>query len=336
LASIFRKREVTDPEVAAFIAGQPTYLFQEPAWGQVVGTLGFPMAYYCLEEDGRIVLAHLAARVRLGFFHLLCGGLPYGFAAGDVSRHDEFLRLLADAAQAEGIHRIRLSRNFYDPPLSPEGYVVREHIQQVLHLAGRGEDEVWDSLKGRVRRDIRLAERRGVVVESATDAAARDILFEMYCQTMARNETYVVWQRSMIEKMWELIIQPGQGEMLIGRHEGEPLAGMVTFYSGRRCFYFLGASSGTKRNLCPNDAVIWEAIRRALARGCEDFDFMICSRSDQHLIDFKAKWGTTSYPFRFYEKDLRWLPCRLWNIAFAVARTKVGGAVLRKLRRKGT
>ena len=335
MAGVLRKRGLDDPEVEAFLAGRETYLFQEPVWGEVLSSLGYPLAYWCLEDEGRIVVAQQMALVRLGFFRLLCGGLPYGFAAGDMSRHEEFVRLLEGAARAEGVHRIRLSRNHYDPPFEPEGYRVREHVLHILHFAGRTEDEVWKAFKSRVRRDVRLAQRRAVVIESADMPESRDELFQMYCDTMARNRTIVTWRRAMIEKMWDLLVGPGQGEMLLARLEGEPLAGMVTLYSGRRCFYFLGASSGTHRNLCPNDAVVWEAMRRALARGCEVFDLMTSSRDDAPLIEFKAKWGATRHPFYFYERDLSCWRCRLFDAAYWVVRTRVGGALLRFLKGRG-
>ena len=335
MAAEVRERQLDDPEIEAFLAGRETYLFQEPVWGEVLASLGFSLAYYCLEDEGRILLVHQMARVRLGFFNLLCGGLPYGFAAGDMSRHEEFVRLLAGSARAEGIHRIRLSRNCYDPPLEPEGYRVREHVLHILHFDGRTEEEVWKDFKSRIRRDVRLAQRRGVAIESANTPDARDELFHMYCDTMARNRTVVTWRRGMIEKAWDLLVSRGLGEMLIARYEGEPVAGMVTLYSGPRCFYFLGASSGTHRNLCPNDAVVWEAIRRALARGCGVFDFMTSSRDDAPLMEFKAKWGATQHPFYFYERDLSCWRCRLFDAAYWVVRTRVGGALLLFLKGRG-
>ncbi|HET6441159.1 MAG TPA: GNAT family N-acetyltransferase [Phycisphaerae bacterium] len=329
------KRRSDDAEVADFLAGQDTYLFQEPVWGEVLASLGFSLAYYCLEDEGRIVLAHQMARVRVGFFDLLCGGLPYGFAVGDMSRHEEFVRLLVEAVRAEGVHRIRLSRNYYDPPLEPEGYRVREHVLHILNFDGRTEDQVWKDFKSRVRRDVRLAERRGVAIESADSPEARDELFHMYCDTMARNRTIVTWRRAMIEKMWDLLVSRGRGEMLLARYEGEPVAGIVTLYSARRCFYFLGASSGAHRSLCPNDAVVWEAMHRALARGCEVFDLMTSSRDDVPLMEFKAKWGATQHPFYFYEKDLSPMRCRLFDLACWAVRTRVGGALLRLVKGRG-
>jgi hypothetical protein len=334
LATTVQQRAVDDPGVAEFLRGQAAYVFQEPVWLRVLATLGYQVEYYTLEEGGRIVLAQPAARMQLGFFRLLYCGLPYGGPAGDVSRTAEFLEALRPVARREGFHRVRLSHNFYDPdPGDLPGCQVQEAVQQVLHLAGRTQDEVWEALKSRTRRDVRLAERRGVVVESASDAAARDELFGMYTRTMARNETFVVWKRQMIEAMWHLLVAPGGGEMLLAKHEGQTLAGLVSIYSGKRCFYFLGASSRQMRNLCPNDAVIWEAIRRAHARGCEDFDLMIAAAEDAPLIEFKSKWDSTQHPFRFYESDLSTVWCWAWNVSFRILRTPLGGRLARLLRR---
>ena len=327
------KRQSDDAEVADFLAGQDTYLFQEPVWGQVLSSLGHEAAYYCLEDGGRIVLAQPVLHMRLGFFHLLYGGLPYGFAVGDLSRYQELTAGIARTARAEGVHRIRLSRCACDPDITPAGHVPQEHLQHVLHFGGRSEEEVWRDLKRRVRHDVRVAQGRGVVVKDAVGEADRDTIFRMYCQTMARNRTYIVWPRALIEEVWRLLVEPGRGEMMISWHDGEPLAAMITFYDGPRCFAFLGASSGTKRNLRPNDLLFWEAMKRAMARGCQDFDFMMSSRDDEPLIAFKDKWGATRHPFLFFEKDLAWLRCWVWNLAFRAARTRPGGAVLRWLRR---
>ncbi|MGB2753822.1 MAG: GNAT family N-acetyltransferase [Phycisphaerae bacterium] len=334
MAAEVRKRRLDDPQVGEFLARQETYLFQEPVWGRVLESLGYEVAYYCLEDEGgRIVLAQPAIYLRLGFFNLLYGGLPYGFAVGDLSRHQELADGIARVARAEGTHRVRLSRCTCDPDITPAGYVPQEHLQHVLHFGGRSEEEVWRDLKLRVRHDVRVAQGRGVVVKDAVGEADRDTIFRMYCQTMARNRTYVVWPRGLMEAMWRFLVEPGRGEMMISWHDGEPLAAMITFYDGPRCFAFLGASSGTKRNLRPNDALFWEAIKRAMARGCQDFDFMMSSRDDGALIAFKDKWGATRHPFLFFEKDLAWLRFRAWNLAFRAARTRPGGAVLRWLRR---
>ncbi|HUX02409.1 MAG TPA: GNAT family N-acetyltransferase [Phycisphaerae bacterium] len=333
MAADVRKRGLDDPEVAGFLARHETYLFQEPVWGRVLSSLGHEAAYYCLEEGNRIVLAQPVLHMRLGFFHLLYGGLPYGFAVGDLSRYQELAAGTARTARAEGAHRVRLSRCAHDPDVAPAGYAVHEHVQHMLHFGGRSEEEVWQGFKRRVRHDVRVAMGRGVVVRDAVGEEDRDTIFRMYCRTMARNRTYIVWPKNLIEEVWRLLVEPGRGEMMISWHDGEPLAAMITFYGGRRCFAFLGASTGAKRNLRPNDILFWEAMKRAVARGCEDFDFMMSSCDDKALIAFKDKWGAERRPFLFFEKDLSHLRCLAWNVAFRAARTPPGGAVLRWLRR---
>ncbi len=335
MATELRKLGPDDPAVVEFLAAHETYVFQEPAWLAAMAALGHEVAYYALTDGGDLVLAQPAVRMRLSFFRLLYCGLPYGGPVGDVSRTPDLADRLAGAARREGIHRLRFSRNHYDPPLDLPGARVREHVQQVLHFGGRDRDALWADFKKRVRRDVRLAERRGVEVDEARTPEARDAIFRMYAATMVRNESFAVWSREMLEVVWRRLVEPGRGQFLVARHEGEPLAGMLLLFSGPRCFYFLGASSGAKRTLCPNDALIWDAITRAMDRGCEDFDFMISSRDDQALIDFKAKWGTERHPFRFHERNVRPVWCACWDLAFKVAQTHWGAKLVRRMRGGG-
>ena len=99
MPSEIQKRDVHDAELQQFLAGQSAYIFQQPAWSQVLQSLGFQVSYYCLVDGGRIVLAQPTARMRLVFFRLLYCGLPYGLAVGDLSRFGEFAALFPEVAR---------------------------------------------------------------------------------------------------------------------------------------------------------------------------------------------------------------------------------------------
>ncbi len=66
----------------------------------------------------------------------------------------------------------------------------------------------------------------------------------------------------------------GVGEMtwLLAEHEGALLAAIALFALGRMAWYIWGASSDEGRNLMPNHALQWAAMRRAIARGCRIYD----------------------------------------------------------------
>ena len=59
---------------------------------------------------------------------------------------------------------------------------------------------------------------------------------------------------------------------LLAEHAGELLAAIAVFALGPTAYYMWGASSDSGRNLMPNHAVQWAAIRWARAQGCGAYD----------------------------------------------------------------
>jgi lipid II:glycine glycyltransferase (peptidoglycan interpeptide bridge formation enzyme) len=94
-------------------------------------------------------------------------------------------------------------------------------------------------------------------------------------------------------------IGPGAVELklLLARHEGDLLAGIIVALHGEAATYLYGASSDLKRNLMPAYGLQWEAIRLARRRGCRTYDlFGIPPSSDpghpmHGLYRFKTGFG---------------------------------------------
>ena len=59
---------------------------------------------------------------------------------------------------------------------------------------------------------------------------------------------------------------------LLAEDEGEMLAAIAVFALGTRAWYMWGASGESGRNLMPNHALQWAAMRWAKARGCTLYD----------------------------------------------------------------
>jgi len=61
--------------------------------------------------------------------------------------------------------------------------------------------------------------------------------------------------------------------ILIARHEGVNLAGVLSLVYGTRAWYMHGATIEDKGNLHPAEGLHWEMIRWARDRGCVFYDF---------------------------------------------------------------
>jgi lipid II:glycine glycyltransferase (peptidoglycan interpeptide bridge formation enzyme) len=127
------------------------------------------------------------------------------------------------------------------------------------------EEQMLASFRPKHRYNIRLALRKGVVVEEGDDIAQ---LHRQHGYTAARqgiNAAGLAHYRRRLERLdW--------CRVYVARVEGEPVASiMVARFSGR-AYYLFGGSSDRHRQLMPTYAAQWAAIRAAAAAGCRDYD----------------------------------------------------------------
>jgi lipid II:glycine glycyltransferase (peptidoglycan interpeptide bridge formation enzyme) len=133
------------------------------------------------------------------------------------------------------------------------------------------EDALLAAMKPKWRYNIRLAERKGVVVRagSADDLPA---FYAMYVETGGRDG-FLVRPFDYYRAIWARFLAGGLGHMLLAEVDGAPVAGLFLFRFGPTAWYFYGASTGQGRDLMPNHALQWAAMCWAKAAGCTRYDW---------------------------------------------------------------
>lgn len=144
-------------------------------------------------------------------------------------------------------------------------------------------DTILARMKSKWRYNIRLAERRGVVIEVGDDL---DLFYTLYAATAARDG-FLIRPKAYYLDVWHDFLQTGQGKLLLASVEGEVVAGMVLFIYGQTAWYFYGASTEVHRQHMPNHLLQWQAMLTAKESGCTRYDM----------------WGA---PDTFSEVDSMW------------------------------
>lgn len=147
------------------------------------------------------------------------------------------------------------------------------------------EDELLAQMSQNTRRKVRTAEKKGVVVRVGT-AADLSILYDLY-RTTGERDHFLTRPSDYYELAWRSFIEAGLAHPLIAEFEGKPIAHVILFHFGRKCWYFYGASSNEERERMPNYLLQWEAMRWAKAQGYAIYDM----------------WGA---PDEFNEQDSMW------------------------------
>jgi lipid II:glycine glycyltransferase (peptidoglycan interpeptide bridge formation enzyme) len=165
------------------------------------------------------------------------------------------------------------------------------------HGSRRTEADVLAGMNQLWRRNIRKAEKAGVVVSTG---AREDLkaFHDLYVHTAQRDHFTprpLVYFHTMYDALGEE--DPGRITLWLAHHEGDLVAATIAVRVGRHAWYSYGASSTDKREVRGSNAVQWAMIRDAIARGADVYDLRgitdTLDADDPHvgLIQFKAGTG---------------------------------------------
>jgi GNAT acetyltransferase-like protein len=164
------------------------------------------------------------------------------------------------------------------------------------------EDELRRAMQDPVPRNIRKAERAGVVVEevrSEDDLRQFTTLIDQTSERIRARRVASVYPAAFFAAAFHRMVPRGQALFLLARAEGQPLAAQMYLVTGDRLVYYHGGST-RDRALTPkhgSTAAFWHALRLARARGLRLLDLggaspTTDSTSPQYsLSDFKRRWG---------------------------------------------
>lgn len=259
-------------------------------WGEVKGAAG-DWRPFCIAacEDDRILCGALVLRRSLPpMYYAPRGPLMADWARTDIlrdligeigkrARADKAILLKIDPAVESGQTQIAealATLGFEDPSgYDPQGFGgTQPRCVMLLDIADQTEDEILMACKPQCRRNIRIAQKKGVQVVEAT---GRDHLAEFYrlLKVTAERDGFTVRGYSYYETLWDALVPRNLGKVFLTTYEGQYLSGAFCFNIGDKCWYVYGASSNEHRNVMPNYAMQWEMIRWAKSIGCRVYDF---------------------------------------------------------------
>jgi CelD/BcsL family acetyltransferase involved in cellulose biosynthesis len=108
-----------------------------------------------------------------------------------------------------------------------------------------------------------------------------------------------VQPRRYFRLLWERMIAPGHGMVLVADVDGTDVAAAVYLTGARTVTYKYGASDEAFWSVRPNHAVMAAAISWAAEQGYAMFDFGRSDLDNPGLARFKASWGAVPRPLRY-------------------------------------
>lgn len=152
------------------------------------------------------------------------------------------------------------------------------------------EDQLLAAMKPKTRYNVRLAEKKGVVIRSGT-LADLDLLYAMYAET-AQRDGFIIRPLDYYRDVWGRFIQSGLGQPLLAQVDGDVVAGLILFHFADSAWYMYGMSRNVHRDKMPNYLLQWAAIRWAKARGCTRYDLW---GAPDELTEADSMWGVYKF-----------------------------------------
>jgi len=318
------------PELQNFMERYGASVFSRTEWSRVLAE-GFDseVISYCLRKNGAIILALPGIVFDFKVMRMFYSNIPYGGFLGRDEYISEFLALLDERLRTEQIHFIRIGKNFQTQFPELKDFKKETAYIHLLELDRMTEESLWTNYKKRVRRDVRKAEKSGITIHEVIDLNEIDILYDLYLETMKRNEAYNVWNRKILHAIYQHLVKKGKATILLAKLKEEIIAGIILIFSPETTYYFFAASEQKSLSLCPNDLLVHHAICLTIKNGIKYFDLMTSQKEDVALMNFKEKWGAQKYPFYFYEKSLNPFRTWLWQKVWWMINTSAGAWFLR-------
>ena len=163
-------------------------------------------------------------------------------------------------------------------------------------LADRTPEQMLTSFNQLWRRNIKKAEKAGVVVERGT-ADDLPAFHEVYVET-AHRDRFTPRGLAYFQRMFAAMTaeDPDRIRLYLARHEGRVIAATTWVRVGQHVWYSYGASSNEGRDVRPSNAIQWRMMTDALEAGAQVYDMRGISDTldpDDHLFGLlQFKLGT--------------------------------------------
>ena len=182
-----------------------------------------------------------------------------------------------------------------NPVVSPQymqsaGWVFSDNQIQFrnsvfIDLKG-SEDKLLADMKQKTRYNIRLAERKDILIRQGTKDDFETI-YQLYAETSIRDG-FIIRSKDYYLTVWNTFFDQKQLTPLIATYQDEPLAALMLFHFGKTAYYVYGMSTNKHRNRMPTYLLQWEAIKTAKELGCETYDLW---GAPGNLTEEDPMWG---------------------------------------------
>lgn len=278
------------------------HILQTLQWGKLKEQFGWKMDHLIQGEWGaQILIRSILPAMKMAYIAkgpLALKSSIKSWLSGDESVGADFIKLLDEYCRDHKIFFVKIEPDEKDFGVIPMGFIRSSQTIQPLNtiLVNIEEDDeiILQRMKQKTRYNIRLAERKGVKVETSDDIET----FYLLARQTSQRDQFGIHSLGYYQTAYQLFHNCGQCELFLARYAGKAISGIMVFANGNRAWYFYGASSNEHREVMSPYLLQWEAIQWAKRKGCSFYDL----------------WGIPDYNEAYLEDNFMQNEKGLWGV----------------------
>src|SRR6266513_3256607 len=165
-----------------------------------------------------------------------------------------------------------------------------------------GAEELSTRFAGPVRRAIRKAKHSDVSAAVVRNRPAIGDFYRLHVQTRRRH-SLPPQPASFFLNIYEHIIRPGLGFIVLAQRGSRPIAAAIFFRFGKNALYKYGASDKRFQEFRANNLVMWQAIQFLARNGAEELHFGRTACENGGLRRFELSWDTKEETIDYFRVD---------------------------------
>jgi len=271
--------------------------------------------YLTVKEDGNLIGLFPSFIINSKLFGNRLISMPFTSYGGPVfseyseRTNEKLLSTIVSIVKSNNLEyvEIRSPSDQHRKEIKKSNFIENTNYNYCTFLVDLRQDyrNILMGLRKSTRRGIRIAEKRGVSIEECQKESDLHIFYNLYLATMRKHGT-PPHRFEFFKEVWNHFY-PGNLKIFFAIFKDKIISTMLFFILNKRIHYAYGASVEEKEylKLCPNDLLIWHAIKFGEARDLAFLD-LGRTRPGSGVYFFKLGWGGRKVPLTYF--------CKLTNV----------------------
>lgn len=198
-------------------------------------------------------------------------------------------------------------RNIYDTShfnslFEKFGYNFEDHLNFLINL-NKPEEEIWKQINRSMRKNIKRAQRNGVIIEEMEDKYYIEIFYD-FLKDVYLDAKVPLMDISLFKAIYDILVPKGMAKFHLAKHNGEYIGGRSTLLYKKIVYAHRVGMPRKYKNLYTNALLNYYVMIWGSESGYHTFDFGGAGKPDKKygVREFKRQFGGNLVNFGRYKK----------------------------------